>query len=205
MARHLSVLQCLCFVLLVVSLLVLKTHYLLVYERQTLLNIHDSLLMLPSVSERCGGLLPPLASVPEELHRCDPLWNPSKRKRCGSGCMRGTRSEKCVRVRAWMQQVLTISDPGCLGLYFALKQRCLLPVYPTSLEHSHPTKFHWSPCRWNMKGGGANINNLQLLHIQPATTDGQRVNLALLNARSVSNKTYALQTFLVLISWMSCS
>lgn len=72
MARRLSVLQCLCFMFLVVSLLVLKTHSLLVYERQTLLNIRDSLLKLPNVSERCGGLPPPLASVPGELHRRDP-------------------------------------------------------------------------------------------------------------------------------------
>lgn len=36
------------------------------------------------------------------------------------------------------------------------------------------------------------MNNLQIL---PATTDGQTVKLALLNTRSVSNKTHVLRDF----------
>lgn len=91
-----------------------------------------------------------------------------------------------------MRRVLTIGDPGCLGHYFGLKQRCLLPVYPTSSEHAHPRLLYWSPCRRDTRGGGANMNNLQIL---PATTDGQRVKLALLNARSVLNKTHVLRDF----------
>uniref|UniRef100_A0A669B7W6 Reverse transcriptase domain-containing protein n=1 Tax=Oreochromis niloticus TaxID=8128 RepID=A0A669B7W6_ORENI len=191
-ARRLPVPICFLFMLLVVSLLVLKTHSLLVYERQMLLNIRDSLPKFPSINEQCGGLPPPLVSIPEELHRCDPPWTPSKRKRWINGRRRGTRSGKRVRVRARMRWAFTIGDPRCLGPYSGLKQRCLLPVYPTSSEHAHRMLLYWPLRRRDAREGGVNINNLQLL---PATTDGQRINLALLNTRSVSNKTHVLRDF----------
>lgn len=120
-ACHVSVLRCFCIFFIVTSLLAIKTHSVLVYERQMLLNIRDSLLSFPCVGQRFGGLLPPLVPIPEELCWRGPVWTPSKRRRWRGGRVRSARSGKRVRSRSWKWMTISCSDPEVLGLFPAFK------------------------------------------------------------------------------------
>lgn len=202
-ARCFSVHVCFMFVVLVASLFATNTKALLVYERQALFDIWTSFVRISHVeSGKQVSTLPPfLATVPDELRCCEPFYLPrriSRRRRKRRGIRSGIHARNARN--AWVKRTNTGLHP-IFGVCannadLACRQRYIQPVYPASLE---PVQWLQRPSwTWGRrrKGTGACLDNLRVLDCAVLPADEEvKVHMALLNVRSLSNKTYVLRDF----------
>ncbi|KAK5851193.1 hypothetical protein PBY51_002007 [Eleginops maclovinus] len=185
-------------IVLFLSLLSHKVSSLLVYDRLSLLKIHDSVDRPPiqDFNDQTKPLPPVLASLPSYLWRL-PVRLPrnSRRRR------RGKRGGVIRRLKAHLALSSTYSarhplfGPSKDGAGYGIRgsvdysYRWLLPAVP---EAGHPL-----PCRRHVRirRRGCALENLRLVNRASQQTDRRLVRMALINTRSVVNKTFILNDF----------
>ncbi|XP_055512319.1 uncharacterized protein LOC129709775 [Leucoraja erinacea] len=181
----------LCVLFVIVSILTLDVDSLLVYDRQTLLD-------LCSVDLAGGGrgTLPPLlARAPVRL--CLVLAPLPRRKRKRR---RGKRGGRLVRLKACLASLPVSSWTG-IGRSLILPRRSLDPDGCCLLPAVGPEELllPCGPSSPRPRRRGLNLLNLRPLCRAPLTSDAVDqpvpVKIALVNARSLVNKTFILKDF----------
>lgn len=171
---------------------------LLVYDRLTLLSICNSVEKVPiygSVGQ--SATLPPfIASIPAYLWRepCLPLRRNRRRKRGKRGGIR-------VRLRAYLTSSSTCdrghpcfgSSAGFIGCNvrsLACNYRWLRSIVPGS---ECPSPRYWNRKRSSKRG--CVLGNLRPLSRASQRTERRSIHMALINTRSLTNKTFILNDY----------
>ena len=196
---------CSVFVICLVNYLICReVSSLLTYDRQTLLEIggffnypmNDLLMNSPPCFEE----------IPPFLRRSPPFYVARKKRHR----RRGKRGGVQVKLKAHLRAV-RVSDRGCdlhlLDISPALlswrtRGRWIRPVFPdvsaVSVSCSaDPDQLLLPPTCWRVPAGrrGVDRRNLRSLKRASVSLDAVTLDLALLNVRSVTNKTFLLNDF----------
>lgn len=189
---------------LFVSLLVQDVTAILVYDRQMLINIKITVDILAG-KERggsCSYFHPDLSAVPLALYRLSaPCAFPLKKRRR----RRGKRGGLSVKLKAKLlmesRSNFDRHGYGAWDDHRFIHWRSLEPAY-VSLRQIVPTiitkqqLIHTMP--YLRKGRGVNLRNFRSLCYasQSVAGDSLLIKMALVNARSLCNKTFILRDFL---------
>lgn len=178
--------------LLFLSLIVPSANSLLVYDRQTLLNIRYLCEYRERVSEDGQKTFysSPLLNIPAYLHRL-PIPSTRRRRR-----YRGRRSGRLLKLKASLACSTVAGYTGSAFCRF-ISWRFLDPIASSvvPLVGSHEVRQTGLYFPY-LCGRGVNLHNLRpLARVQQTADASTPVRLALVNARSLANKTFILKDF----------
>lgn len=183
--------------LFIILLSIYRSHAsaLLVYDRQSLLNFKFAQEMLYNQRSGHQSCPPPplLANIPAHLWRTP--YPRSKRTR-----KRGKRGGVLLQVRAHLRSCK--ANTG-LSSGHLVAQRCLRWIHHIESGEVHAGFQQQPPVVWMHRARkashrGVNHRNLRMLaRDSSARTGNIQIRLALLNVRSIANKTFLLNNFFV--------
>ncbi len=189
-ACRLPALLCLLIVAILLCFFCQDSSALLIYDRQALLDIRASPKTLPNfgLGYQSSGLPPHLASIPAYLLRVPAVTLRRKRRR-----RRRKRAGVLVKLKI-LRRSTCWTDPRhpVRGSHL----RCLRWIQPVVPSHPAAGCLQAPPSRCRVRNGGVDLRNLQPLRCgSTQAREGITFNLALLNARSLANKTFILNNF----------
>lgn len=206
-----------CCLLLFLSLLLLFSLWppnccaLLFYDRQTLLDIRSSVLSSGKADAECF-LNEPHGSPPSDIPECLLRWHVdfTRKKRRKK---RGKRAGSSARQRAYLRAgcgfvPLDLARGSMCGARTVWRPsdfscRCLRPILPACLSPVLQFEAPRDGFRARQEGvDHANLRTLRRASVAPSTISPPK--MALLNARSVVNKTFLLNNFFPFTSWILC-
>ncbi|XP_039866220.1 uncharacterized protein LOC120720561 [Simochromis diagramma] len=193
---------CLLFIVLL-SMCCPDVSTLLVYDRQTLLNLRPLDYQTQDFKWRSDDPPPLSKDFPDYLRHLPSTFSQRKCSR-----RRGKRGGIRVRIKALLKSYVAINDrysTNILSCISALRNhanfrlfchRWIRPVGPYGYLDL-PADLPPGRCWVRSSRGGANLGNLRLLRRSPTSNSVTTLRMALLNTRSLSNKTFILNDLIL--------